>query len=153
MPSPKLIDKDRGYDALFKRLGKSAHVTVGIHSDRGADGHGKGVTVADIASWAEFGLGQPERSWLRGWVEEQENDIEKAIRALGVAVVEGPLDAEEAIEQLGQLLKGKIQERIANGIAPPNAASTIARKGSSKPLIDSGQFRSSIDYKTHRGPA
>lgn len=150
MASPKFSDKDKGYNALFKRLGKAANVTLGVHSDRGSDDH-EGVTVADIATWAEFGLGQPQRSWLRDWVIEQQGDIHKAMRSLGVAVIKGPLDAPQAIEQLGLLLKAKIQERIANRIDPPNAESTIIKKGGkSVPLINSGQFRSSIDYKVNR---
>lgn len=152
MGSPQFSDKDKGYDALFKRLDKAANVTVGIHSDRGSDQKGL-LTVADIATWAEFGLGQPQRSWLRDWVTEQQGDIHKAIRSLGLAVIKGPLDAPQAIEQLGLLLKAKIQERISNGIYPENAASTIAKKGSSTPLIDTGQFRSSVDYKVNKGAA
>ena len=143
-------DVDKGYQALFRRLGKGAGVTVGIHKDRGSDDH-EGATVAEIATWAEFGLGQPQRSWLRDWVTEQEGDINKAISALGIEVIKGPLSAPQAIEQLGVLLKAKIQERMANGIPPENAESTIRQKGSSTPLIDTGQLRSSIDYKVTKG--
>lgn len=150
MPRAKFSDKDKGYNALFKRLGVAANVTIGIHKDKGSDSHDL-VTVADIATWAEFGLGQPQRSWLRDWVTEQQGDIEKALRLLGLEVIKGPLPADKAMEQLGLHLKAKIQERIANGIYPENAASTRAKKGSSTPLIDSGQFRSSIDYTVHKG--
>jgi hypothetical protein len=37
-----------------------------------------------------------------------------------------------------------MQQRIADRIDPPNAASTIKRKGSSVPLIDEGILRTSI---------
>jgi hypothetical protein len=48
---------------------------------------------------------------------------------------------------------GVIKQRIANGIAPPNSPYTIARKGSSKPLIDTGQLRNSITYQVEIGGA
>ena len=145
-----VIDRDNGYNALFKRLGHPAHVTVGVHDDIGSRSLDGVVTVADVMTWAEFGLGQPERSWLRAFVDEEEKQIDEDIRKLGEAVIKG-LDAEDAIEQLGASLKARIQERIANRIPPPNAPSTVARKGSDVPLIDTGQSRASVDYKAHRG--
>jgi len=33
-------------------------------------------------------------------------------------------------------------------VAPPNAPATIARKGSSKPLVATGQLKSAISYVT-----
>jgi hypothetical protein len=48
---------------------------------------------------------------------------------------------------IGMRVVGDIQDRISDGIPPPNSPITIARKGSSKPLIDSGQLRQSISFE------
>ena len=48
---------------------------------------------------------------------------------------------------LGELVKGEVQRRIAELKTPPNAPATIARKGSSNPLIDKGVLRASATYK------
>jgi hypothetical protein len=62
-------------------------------------------------------------------------------------VIEGKRTSDQVLEILGQRAVGQIQERIASGIAPANAPSTVAKKGSSTPLIDTGVLRSSITYQ------
>lgn len=54
------------------------------------------------------------------------------------------------LERVGLWAQGSIQQRISDGIPPPNAESTIRRKGSSTPLIDTGQLRTSIKYRVKR---
>lgn len=39
-----------------------------------------------------------------------------------------------------------IQKEIVNGDFVPNSPETIKRKGSDKPLIDTGRMRQSINY-------
>lgn len=121
------------------------HVRVGVLEAEGAKQHGADdLTVADVARWAEFGIGQPQRSWLRGTVAARRAQIEERMRIESRAVLEGKRTQEQALSRLGVFIVGLIQERIAAGIDPPNAQATIDRKGSSTPLIDTGQLRSSI---------
>ena len=105
------------------------------------------VTVLDVATWAEFGIGQPMRSWLRAWYDEYYHQAQQDIRKQMQSVLAGKKPLSVALDQLGLRFAGLIQRRIAKGIAPPNAPSTIKAKGSSKPLIWWGQFRSSIAHR------
>jgi hypothetical protein len=120
-------------------------ITTGVHGDEGEQLHdAEGVSIADVASFAEFGLGQPQRSWLRAWFDENSERIESQLaRQIALAMKEGK-DFEWAMQRVALWMQGDIQRRIRNRIAPPNAPSTIARKGSSTPLIDTGVFRSAI---------
>ena len=139
---------DRGAAALKARLKSRAQaVEVGVIGVKSSEEESPGVTVADVATWAEYGLGQPQRSWLRDWIEENQQQVEATMRAESDAVLRGARTKEQALARLGAWIAGAIQERIAAGIEPPNADSTIDRKGSSKPLIDKGQFRSSISSR------
>lgn len=142
---------DRGAAALKARLAAKAQaVEVGIIGDKAnwMEGSGFfGVSVADVALWAEYGLGQPQRSWLRDWIEENQAALATNMRAEAAAIKAGTRTKDQALARLGLWIQGAIQERIANGIEPPNADSTIQRKGSSKPLIDTGQLRSSISHR------
>lgn len=144
-------DRDRGYKALLKRLEDSGKktVTVGIHEEEGAAQHGdEGPSVAEIGEINEFGLGVPERSFIRAWVDENTSANDERLRKLATGVVKGTVaSAEQALDQFGLFAVGSIQQRIADGIEPENAESTIARKGSSTPLIDQGILRSSITSK------
>ncbi len=147
----KVVDRDRGYRELMKRL-KAAKLslTVGVHQTEGAEPHGE-LTVADIATIHEFGLGNvPERSFLRAWADENVEEIKKDLGGIGIAVVEGKLTAEQGLERFGVLAVGQIQKRIVAGIEPPLAPATIKRKGSSTPLVDTGQLKSAITYEVKK---
>lgn len=146
--SVKIVDK--GLKALLDRVGKAAvkkTLTVGVHDDAGGGAHGGG-TVIDVATKNEFGLGVPQRSFIGAWADERRAMHEDHLVKLGEALVKGTVkDVKFGLAQLGEVYVGEVQSRIAGGIAPPNAPSTIARKGSSTPLIDTGVLRSSIAAK------
>jgi hypothetical protein len=61
-------------------------------------------------------------------------------------VLSGEMTMRILLEQMGQLAEGHIKQEITDLKDPPNAASTIAAKGSDNPLIDTGAFRQSIRY-------
>lgn len=141
-------DQDQGYDALVKRvfaLG-SPKISVGIHEADGAQEH-DGLSVVALASIHEFGIGVPERSFIRAWFDENDVRAKEALRLLLVSVVEGKRQPAQALELFALWAVGEIQARMARGIPPALAARTIADKGSSVPLIDTGQLRSSISYE------
>ena len=149
----KVTDRDRGYAALMKRLkAEKLSLTVGVHEAEGSEPHGDEMTVADLATIHEFGLGHvPERSFLRAWADEQAEEIKKDLGGIGKAVAEGKLTAEQGLERFGSLAVGQIQQRIVAGIDPPLAEETVKRKGSSTPLVDTGQLKSSITYVVKKG--
>src|SRR6185436_644050 len=90
---------------------------------------------------------EPERSWLRAWFEANREIGTKKLTELLAQVAAGKLTKKQALEQFGAWAQGGIQQRIADGIGPANAPSTIEAKGSDKPLINTGQFRASIHFK------
>lgn len=144
--------RDRGARRVVRELGRPSgpQLTVGVFGDKGSAQHrgsAQGITVAEIAEIHEFGLGVPERSWLRDWIDQNKQQIEARISTESRAMITKKRTREQVLARIGVWIQGEIQQRIADGIPPPNAPSTIARKGSSKPLIDKGQLRQSI---THR---
>lgn len=58
-------------------------------------------------------------------------------------------EKEEILKKAGAFLEGAIKETITKGRSewPPLKPETIKRKGSSKPLIDTGKLRASITHK------
>lgn len=135
---------DRGLDQFLSRLSGSSAVKVGVQGSSGSSNHGGEKTVTEVAAQHELGLGVPERSWLRGWIDENQAVIQKTLQGAAKASLQGKVTLDAALDASGLKFVGLIQKRIAEGITPPNTAATIRRKGSSTPLIDTGQFRSSI---------
>ena len=103
-------------------------------------------TVLEIAASNEFGLGVPRRSFIADWFDQNLQKNEQFIVRMMKAVASGKLTKERAFELIGLKFQGDIQKRISAGIPPANAPATIKAKGSSTPLIDTGQLRQSITY-------
>lgn len=143
-------DTDYGYKGLINRVfgtEKTPTIKIGVHAKDGADDYGDGVTVLEVAIWNEFGTDNvPERSFIRAWFDENREKCRRAMAKMLEAVIAGKYTKEQAVELVAQRFVGEIQRRMAAGIAPPLAPETIRRKGSDKPLIDTGQLRSSISY-------
>lgn len=143
---------DNGANKVLRLGRRKVAVRVGVLGSKAGAKKGD-VTVAQVAEWAEFGIGQPERSWLRGWIDAHESEIQARIDKEYSEVIRGKRSEDQALNRIGLWLQGQIQLNIAdfpgNGFEP-NADSTIERKGSSTPLIDTGQLRSSISYEIEK---
>ncbi len=144
-------DKDHGYQALLKRMaGAAASLTVGVHEAEGSASAEKsaGLTLVEVAAFHEFGTRRtPRRSFIADWSDEFEETHKQQLRQMAKAVYEGKVaSVEQGLARLGNLYVGEVQKRISQGIAPPLQPSTVARKGSSTPLIDTGQLRSSVRF-------
>ena len=142
----------RAMDSMAAAAAKpGAAVLVGWPERKGSVQHrGAALTVAQIAAIHEFGLpsrGIPERSMVRETLRINDKKYREAARKIGLGITAGKMDQRRGLDLLGVMIKGDIQQRIAAGIAPGLKPATIRRKGSSKPLIDTGQMRASIDHE------
>ena len=133
---------------LIKEL-QNFKIEVGFNEDSGsypAEEGGESITLANVAAWNEFGS---ERSPARPFMKQTAVDYKSKItnhanKALKKAINGG--GAEEVLNSIGSFTKGKMQLEIKNGDWEPNSPYTIAKKGSDKPLIDTGRMRQSIVY-------
>jgi len=163
----KVTDKDAGWDALKDRVLKlstpGAFTLVGVQGQQASSAHRKAapMTVVDLAVVHEYGkvihkkdgteIVIPQRSFIRATIDEHAPKLQRTASALGQGVLIGKFQTGQALELLGQQGVGLIKQRIADGIAPPNADSTKARKGSSTPLVDTGQLRGAITHRVEGG--
>lgn len=126
-------------------LGGTFGISVGVHADDGAQGHTEGLSVADIATFHEFGTQTvPQRSFIRAWFDEKQEEIQAILKAELSQAATGKRPLAQALDRAALRLEGSVKERIRQRIPPPLAPATIARKGSDVPLIDRGQLRNSI---------
>jgi hypothetical protein len=152
-----LRTRDTGLNKFLRRL-TSPEVTVGVHSSDGsAIEEGSALTVAEIAAIHEFGLGVPERSWLRAFVDENRDKLSDMLATTAKLIAEGKYPADVAMNRFGLAVVGMVKERITAGIEPGLAESTKLEKmrvtgGNAKdtPLIRFGQFVSAIAHEVNR---
>lgn len=86
----------------------------------------------------------PERSFMRSTFDENVDKIQRQMANQYKLVIEGKRSVYDALLSVGLRHGDDIKRKIRSGIAPPNAASTIARKKSSKTLIDTGAMLQSV---------
>lgn len=101
--------------------------------------------VAQVALWNEFGTGNiPSRPFLRNAQKIWRQRGDKIVKAL---LADGT-DIETICKRLGVDAQGIIKEQITRGTFTPNAPSTIRHKGSSRPLVDTGNMLQSVHWGT-----
>lgn len=93
----------------------------------------------------------PERALIRKTLDEQESKINEAAVRMVTRVAEGKETVESGLGKVGEFVSSQIRRTIQRGVEPPNAPSTIRRKKSSKPLIDTGLLIRSYTYKVREG--
>ncbi len=151
-------DVDHGAKRIVAGLSAlNRTVTVGIHAAEGGAATTDGeMTVAEVGAIHEFGLGSPQRSFLRQFVDENRDQLRRMLSGAAREVARGRLTEEQALERFGLAVQGMIRERIVRGIDPPLADSTKERKreltGGTKdtPLILWGQLLSPILHEVRR---
>lgn len=129
-----------------KMLKELAEMEVRIGFQHGEVIEDDGTDICDIAAWNELGTENiPSRPFLRMSVDENVDKINNCLQEQKNALLSGK-NAKQVLEQIGLFQKDLIQEKITEGSFVPNADYTIRRKGSSKPLIDTGLMRRSVNY-------
>ena len=60
--------------------------------------------------------------------------------------LKGKRSMKQSLNRVGFIASGLMKQNLSTGNWTPNAESTIAKKGSSKPLIDTGEMRRAITW-------
>ncbi|HEX5034652.1 MAG TPA: hypothetical protein VFW62_09245 [bacterium] len=149
-PSVTVIDK--GMERIIRELGAAdgSYVKVGYPEEKDKKHDKAPMGVAAVAAIQEFGsddVGIPARPSMGQAFDKNRGELNGFIAGEYGKVLEGKQDSEEGLNRIGVFFKGKVQKEIRDGGFVPNKPATIARKGSSVPLIDSGQMRQSVDLE------
>lgn len=157
-PTIRNIGKQEVEQAL-KRLAQrfereELQVLVGVPEGAGSypteDGN-PALTIATIAAVNEFGTADghiPARPFLGPAIEEGAPKFLRLAEIDLPDILLGKQPASRLTHRMGNLAVGLVQQKITDIKNPPNAASTIAKKRSDNPLIDTGALRQSINYLT-----
>lgn len=129
---------------------KRAHVAVGLPKEKvGGEIYGDGMTIIQVGAIHEFGAANnPQRSFLRTPFQLHADELNDFMAREFSKVFEG----EPADKMLGRVgIKARnisVGAFTSQGYGtwPALKPSTIAAKGSSQTLIDTGTLRNSISY-------
>lgn len=140
--TPK-VNKNDLLDAVLQKL-KLQFGTVEVGFFKGTHTYPNGKDVTTVARDNDQGTKRiPERPFM---IPAGNKAANKTIN-ITVGSIAGGMDEQQALSKAAIMFKNSIQREITNLKEPPNAESTILKKGSSNPLIDSGDMRQSVQWK------
>ena len=124
---------------IEKLVADKKTVLVGVHEGAGQAKDGS-ISMATLGAIQHFGNDRiPARPWLDVGVKTGVEDYINIFKDNGD-------DLDKALNLVGLVAVGKVQQYMTELKSPPNAKSTIRAKGSSNPLIDTGALRQSVTY-------
>lgn len=145
----------RGADRVIRQRIQSlagVTLTVGIHRGK----TNQGVDVATYGAWNNFGTKNamgweliPERPFMK-FASDRIADWMRtdAYKEVLRDVARGRITPQQAITRIGAQAVAITSKTIADSaLYRPNSDITIARKGSTKPLINSGVLIQTVNYK------
>jgi hypothetical protein len=141
----KLID--HGFDNIIRQALKLDGKGVKVGIRRGKGSH-DGTDMLDIAVYNHFGTATiPARPFVSDCAEKNAGQIQEAQKRLVYRVYQGSLSADGALAELGAWYVNVQKGHILHGGWTPNAPATVKRKGSNKPLVDTGQLVNTVDWE------
>ncbi|EST12048.1 hypothetical protein [Sporolactobacillus laevolacticus] len=167
--------KDQGkIKDLIRAFDKDHKIKVGYVGSKSDQTHsGTDISIADLAEIHEFGckipvsdkmrkylasqglylkastqyINIPERSFIRsGWDNSEDEVMDKLEELIG-ELVQKRIPINILLDMIGLEAKGKLQQYARDVGNPPNHPFTVDQKGSSNPLVDTGEMIGAMDYE------
>lgn len=150
-----VVIDDRVWQRIVRDLRKlpKMHAKVGVLASKGGNAqHSSGITLIELMAIHEFGspaAGIPERKPIRSAFKKNDPELRKLTVRLAKAIINNTMSQEQALEVLGAWGATQIKNNIAQGahLKPANAPATVAAKGSTRPLVDTGRLLGSINHE------
>ena len=106
------------------------------------------LTLAQLGMIHEYGTSTiPPRPFLLPAIQNHQREIRELSATLLAKVVRGEMSKRDALGKIGALAQGLVQQQIRETVNPPLQPATIRRKGSSQPLIDSGNMWQNVQWE------
>lgn len=141
-----------GLHKLAKSLEGLGVVRLGLFGEKASRSTGGEVTNPELGAIHELGSatrGIPPRSFLRMPLQARAGEIvRRASRGMDKLLAEG--NGKQVLENLGAAAMQAIMAAFKSsgfGTWAPNRPATARRKGSSKPLIDTGALRRAVTWQ------
>lgn len=106
-----------------------------------------GSSIIDVAIRNNFGFGVPRRDFMTPASKRWQKRCNEIAQEMGEDLTMGKINADAFLNMLGEVGKEIISEEIVKLDTPPNSPYTIMMKGSSNPLVDTGDMSKAPTYE------
>lgn len=139
-----VIDKRATWDKIKAAITGMPSVDVGVLDP----------SVATYATVQEFGSADgkvPARRWQTRSIEENGQAIQAAVAAATAAILDRRVSKQTAADNLGADVADIVRAHVNSAnFPPPLKPATVARKGHTKAMVDSGKMRDSITHRVNK---
>lgn len=139
------VSGGKNMSSALAEISRKMKGSVNVGFLAGATYPDDGTPVAQVAFWNEYGTSQTEaRPFFRTMIAVESfawpDLIGKAAKHYGY-------DGKSVLQFMGVKISEELQQSIAGWRYPGNAASTIAKKGFDKPLVETAHMQNSVDFE------
>lgn len=93
----------------------------------------------------------PARPFMKFAMEIWEREFPKVLGRIMPSYLGGSITVDGVLKELGERAKNAVQKAIREGDYAPLSPRTVAAKGSSTPLIDTGRMVNSVTFEIRKG--
>jgi len=140
------VKRRRGTIKLPKAISGHSKVKVGFPASKVSR------DVLMKAVWTHFGtVKNPDSEWpfiTNAFMDNQRRYL-AALKKNAKPILRGQVESGQVMSKLGLMAQGDVQMEMVNISSPANAPSTVKKKGSSNPTIDTGETKNSVTYQTY----
>lgn len=141
----------KGFLERFRDIGKPK-VYIGVPASKNGM-HKGGINMATLLAIHVLGApsrGIPQRDPLRPpLINNAQRYTDLMAQGIKNALADGT-DPNVVYEKIGIVASNDVKDYFVSGNFKPLDQKTIDRKGSSKPLVDTGELRSSVTYEVRK---
>lgn len=142
-----LLDRIRSVARRYTTKIEVGYFGNATHRPSITSGKSRPIALKDLAAIHELGLGVPKRAFIEPSLKKNRKKYLVYAGKQITPVIRGNRSMNAAWQGLGMMAVADIQQYMVTASFTPLDPKTIKRKGSSKPLIDTGQLRQSITYR------
>ena len=140
-------------NTLMETIAQARELEIAVGYPKDASGLGTPepaydgeASIIEVAIRNNYGLGVPRRAFFEEARKDMQDRYHEVMRKTAKQMLAGEADPRKVLDLAGLQAETAVRDSIANGNWQPNSPATIARKGSSKPLIDTSTMRNRVTH-------
>lgn len=141
-------DIDRGWKRFVREMEKASTMEVAVGIFEGSR-NAEGESIAEYATYNEFGTSKiPARPFMALSVDRNKPAIAKDLDSGMERITSGASTVHKELNRIGAKHASRVQATITGpDIPPPLSPITVARKGSTKTLVDTGAMTNAVTWE------
>jgi len=141
-------DIDRGWNRFVREIEKARTMEVAVGIFEGSR-NAEGESIAEYATYNELGTDKiPARPFMALSVDRNKAAIVKNMDSSAARITTGASTIHKELNRLGAQHTARVQATITGpDIPPPLSPVTVARKGSTKTLVDTGAMTNAVTWE------